>query len=1169
MRGVRTLMMDDGAIRFVSDRVAATAVTETTGGRFTASEPSLQIDRPWVVDAEGKRSESAAQWSIVEEKDQPVRIRLTINAKGLAYPIVVDPSFSVNGSMFAQRRQHTATLLSNGKVLIIGGFNGNYLNTPELYNPATGQVTTTGVMSAPRAHHSATRLQNGKVLVTGGQTTGGAILNTAELYDPVTGTFTTTATTMTSPRKLHTVTLLPSGKALISGGDNSGALAMAEVYDPATGMFIATNNSMMAPRADHTATLLPNGKVVIVGGYSTSFLFLNSAELYVPADNRFESTGGMTSVRSNHTATLLPNGRVLVAGGYGQGTAILNTATLYDPASNGFLAVNGIMGARADHRATLLPDGTVLLTGGIINISSNAATNNAQLYLQNTEAFVGTAEMTTSRGFHTATLLPNGKVLIAGGSTGSSYQSSTELYDSASPAYTVTGNMTVKRDHHTATLLSNGKVLIAGGIAAPDQGIQVFNPFRPRSGEVTMSLAELYDPALSAFSSTTGMTGVRHSHTATLLPNGKVLIAGGSNGAGSLNTTELYNPAALNFTATGPMNQLRANHTATLLPNGRVLVVGGENSTVLSSAEIYDPGNETFSLTGSLPDARSNHTATLLPNGNVLIAGGRSSTDVNASVAYANSAYLYDVATGTFAATGSMGVVRAYHTATVLPSGRILIAGGYNGSAYTNTAELYDPAGFFAPTAGAMTVNRWSDAATLLPDGRVLFSGSLVSDFYDSFTRTFTYVNNTGPRVNHTATMLSNGRVLIAGGLDITDGGSQITAEYYDVGLGISDARRPVVSTLTNPLCQPASLALSGSLFTGDSEGSSGASSSSPTNAPLLRLQRVDNEQPFLSLSESFSAGSFLSATLDNLSSGRYRVAIMSNAIPSIDAIIEVATTPLLGMYGSGSASQGGSTTVTPILPSGYNGLFYPLAVSAASGFTGSLGINAGTGAVTIVDAGPAGSHTITVSSTTSCGSAATTFPLDVGIPTNVVATATTSTSVLITWSATIAESYEVLRLSAGGVSQTLGSTIATSTSASFNDNNAAPNTAYLYRVRSTTSSVSPYSRPDLATTVIFTDPTLIAGSTNIKAAHFTQLRTAANAVRALAGLAAFSFTDTPITPGVTPIKAVHLTELRTALNAARGSLLLPAINYATPTVGAGNTTIAAIHIEDLRSGVK
>ena len=158
-----------------------------------------------------------------------------------------------------------------------------------------------------------------------------------------------------------------------------------------------------------------------------------------------------------------------------------------------------------------------------------------------------------------------------------------------------------------------------------------------------------------------------------------------------------------------------------------------------------------------------------------------------------------------------------------------------------------------------------------------------------------------------------------------------------------------------------------------------------------------------------------------------------------------------------------------------------------------------------------------------------------------------------------------MLRLAAGGGSTTVGSC----GSGSFTDTTASANTAYLYEVRAIAPSISPYSAADLATTVIFTDPTLVTNTTVVKAAHFTELRTAVDAVRTLAGQSGGSYTDLTLTAGVTVIKALHLTDLRSALNAARTALLLPPVTYSRPGIVAGTTTISAVDINELRSGVR
>ena len=173
----------------------------------------------------------------------------------------------------------------------------------------------------------------------------------------------------------------------------------------------------------------------------------------------------------------------------------------------------------------------------------------------------------------------------------------------------------------------------------------------------------------------------------------------------------LATPPTSGFSPTGPMITPRSDQTATLLPDGLVLIVGGyDNGLALATSELYDPGTGIFSPTGSLANARYYHSATLLPSGRVLIAGGQDGT---------NTAELYDPKTGTFSPTGSMAIERLLQSATLLPNGRVLVACGTDDA----SAELYDPAtGVFSPTRSMLTVRQHA-TATLLPDGRVLIAG--------------------------------------------------------------------------------------------------------------------------------------------------------------------------------------------------------------------------------------------------------------------------------------------------------------------------------------------------------------------------------------------------------------------------------------------------------------
>jgi uncharacterized protein DUF1566/galactose oxidase-like protein/Kelch motif protein len=331
--------------------------------------------------------------------------------------------------------------------------------------------------------------------------------------------------------------------------------------------------------------------------------------------------------------------------------------------------------ARAFHTATLLQSGKVLVAGGFSDSSEIAAT---ELYDPASGTWSTGAALKAARYYHTATLLANGKVLITGGTSGAGYLSTAEIYDPAAGTTTVTGNMTTPRYYHTATLLNNGMVLIAGG----------------SSYSTELATAELYDPTAGTFTATGNLTSARTRHVATLLADGTVLITGGASNGAALNSVMVFNPATGTFLSVvrlkviQTMTASRIMHTATLLPNGKVLIAGGYNgSGSVATAEIFDPAASKFTpftTTGSMSSARGYHTATLLPNGKVLITGGGNNAGA------LSGAELYDPAAGTFnAASGMMNAARYYHTATLLSSGNVLLVGGYDGVSVLSSAEIF------------------------------------------------------------------------------------------------------------------------------------------------------------------------------------------------------------------------------------------------------------------------------------------------------------------------------------------------------------------------------------------------------------------------------------------------------------------------------------------------
>ncbi len=335
--------------------------------------------------------------------------------------------------------------------------------------------------------------------------------------------------------------------------------------------------------------------------------------------------------------------------------------------SGTFQQTGSLHTGRYFHTATLLPNGKVLVAGGRTGFPSGTIIASAELYDPVTGIWTTTGSLGTARWLDTATLLPNGKVLVVGGQGNSSTLATTELYDPATGIWTATGNLGSARFEHTATLLPNGKVLVAGGLGNSN----------------TLASAELYDPATESWTATGSLATARNLFTATLLLSGKALAAGGIGDTGYLASAELYDPAAEIWSGTGNLGVARRSYTATLLPGGKVLAAGGINTTsYLASAEIYDPARGIWTVTGDLGVARYEHTATLLPNGQVLVVGG---------YGVSGSAELYDPAVSTWTPTGGPFLSGAGHTETLLPNGTVLIAGGFDGNCCPalSGAELY------------------------------------------------------------------------------------------------------------------------------------------------------------------------------------------------------------------------------------------------------------------------------------------------------------------------------------------------------------------------------------------------------------------------------------------------------------------------------------------------
>jgi N-acetylneuraminic acid mutarotase len=303
--------------------------------------------------------------------------------------------------------------------------------------------------------------------------------------------------------------------------------------------------------------------------------------------------------------------------------------------------------------------------------------------------------------------LTDGRILVTGGRQDDRPLAAADLYDPSTNGVGTTAPLSTARYNHSATMLPEGKVLVVGG-QSTETGF--------------VATAEIYDPIADRWSSAGALATARAGHTATLMPGGQILVAGGHNSRRFLETVELYDPVANAWTTAPPMNSARSGHTATLLPGGLLLVAGGFGGKSQAGAERYNPADNTWTTAGSLADGRFGHTATPLPDGKVLVAGGLNSAHGGT---YLASVETYDPVANGWAGAPAMGGARAFHTATPLLDGEILVLGGKDGRRLLASAERYDPAKNGWTSAGSLRIARWLHTATLLSGRRVLVVGGM------------------------------------------------------------------------------------------------------------------------------------------------------------------------------------------------------------------------------------------------------------------------------------------------------------------------------------------------------------------------------------------------------------------------------------------------------------
>jgi WD40 repeat protein len=629
-------------------------------------------------------------------------------------------AFTQTGSMSYDREAPTATLLRDGRVLVVGGFSGPADGTSELFDPSTASFSKSGRLAHPRFAHGAVLLSDGRVLVVGGR--GDGMLLEAEVWDPRTGEFAS-AGNLTAERTNPRLILQADGRVLVAGGSQSAAGDTAELWDPATASFSDFPAPSIFPR-DSTvpAVVLGDGRTLVIND--------SAAQLWDPTSATFSPAGALIQggrLPDSVSATLLDDGRVLVVGDGPQTTNDASPAVrlgeIWDPLTRSFASAGLTIVPRSRHAAVRLADGSVLILGNSIGMDGGSTAEvfgpaaapspsddgspprSPSPLPRNVASAAALTELGSGNWSDgSSTLLPDGRVLILGFDGGAMLA---RLWDPATARITDAGSVEGNTfESHSATLLDDGRVLIAGGLHGT-------------YGDGPIASALTWDPATSDFTPTGSMITPRYRHLAVGLDRGRVLVLGG---AGEKLAVEIYEPDAGDFSALTVRSAMVGYAAATRLADGRVLVLGGGPDG--RCTEIWDLSRGAPSVSGPFAGGCEARSATLLRDGQVLVAaspaasGGPSAPDSRTTV------MLFDPTRGTYAPAGSMSTTVARSVAVALADGRILFAGGYGADGRTTAvAETWDAASSSFSSSGSLSVARAEPDLTLLGDGRVLVVG--------------------------------------------------------------------------------------------------------------------------------------------------------------------------------------------------------------------------------------------------------------------------------------------------------------------------------------------------------------------------------------------------------------------------------------------------------------
>jgi len=579
-------------------------------------------------------------------------------------------STSPSTNMGATREWHTSTLLRDGRVLVTGGQNnaGTALNTTEIFNPTAGTWTAGPVMAAARLEPAATLLLDGRVLIIGGFTAGSAT-NSVQIFNPTTNQLsaaTNLPTGVAPGRARHTAALYPNGRVVVVGGnDNSGPVSLVQEYDPATNQWSGLSGIPTA-REDHTMVMLPNGRLGVYSGYDNLGTEIGDVRLY----NRFTNSWSLgpaipappAVALARAESVVMPDGEWLIVDGENSGTPTSQAAVVTVMAPE-WRNTGSLQNARRDPVTVTMPDGRILLAGGDTN-SPAGALSGVEIYDPATGTWTGAPAMGTVRSGHAGWLSPNGDIFMVGGSnrpaTTPVWHNTAEFYTPGGATWTAMGtNIGTARDNLGGVLLRNGDFMVAGG----------------ENGGGQVNACNIYRFATGTWTGAATLSGARSMAVLAMLQGGDVIVCGGLPTLGT-NITQRYTPGTNNFSAHTGFNTARFNHPVVRLPEGSLMMVGGSNGSPVNTPNRRFPGSNNWASGALQPpssgQARWAPGGQLLVSGRALFFGGGTGTG---SSTFSES---FIPAGQMWRATGPIFTGRYAGGSAQLRNGEVLFAAGWN-----------------------------------------------------------------------------------------------------------------------------------------------------------------------------------------------------------------------------------------------------------------------------------------------------------------------------------------------------------------------------------------------------------------------------------------------------------------------------------------------------------